>query len=122
MSECEICEFAADRGAWPLLDKQDLTIANPGGKMKTGTEMGYSITHCGDSHRAGVTGCHRSWTSLAQAHCVVCHEQFATNDTADRHWIGSDKAGSIGRHTPPSEVSILVAVEEQFGPVWRRAE
>jgi hypothetical protein len=57
--ECEICQKAAAKGVWPEV-------------------KGQRITHCKD--------CHRSWTSIVQAHCTVCHENFATNGTADLHW------------------------------------
>ena len=62
-------------------------------------------THCRD--------CHRSWTSHAQAHCVRCHEQFASNGTAERHW------GRGGEHRDPV-VAGLVAHDEAYGTVWRR--
>jgi hypothetical protein len=57
-------------------------------------------------------GCHRDWVSLSQAHCTVCHEQFATDGVARRHWT---KPG----HVHPNEVSRLVAHEERYGTVWR---
>lgn len=34
-------------------------------------------THCRE--------CHRTWTSFVEAHCVVCHLHFSTNNTADLH-------------------------------------
>jgi len=120
---CDICVYAGDRGNWPILG-DDLTIANPDGKMLSGVTTKYTITHCSTSRRAGVTGCHTTWISLKQAHCVVCHCQFASNDTADRHWVGEGR-GKPGVHTHPSEVfdpkgrSIFEMHEEQFGPVWR---
>jgi RNA polymerase subunit RPABC4/transcription elongation factor Spt4 len=64
-------------------------------------------THCKD--------CHRSWTSLSQAHCITCHEQFATNGVSDRHWIK-------GHHIHPSfiaEAGDLVLRDEAAGPVYR---
>jgi hypothetical protein len=32
--------------------------------------------------------CQRSWSGLSKAHCVTCHETFASNSVADLHWIG----------------------------------
>ena len=63
-------------------------------------------THCRD--------CHRSWVSTSQAHCTLCHENFATNGVADLHWVK-------GKHTDPALVAKLVRVEESSGPVWRGA-
>ena len=42
--------------------------------------------------------CHKTWTGLAKAHCVVCHETFSTNGTADLHWR---KSGHIDPQTVP---------------------
>ena len=120
--DCEICEFAREFAHWPTLDN-DLAIANPGDVMKPDHEGRKNIiTHCGTSRRAGVTGCHRSWKSLAQGHCTVCHEQFATESTSDHHWGSANKRSKLpGVHTHPSEVETLVSVDEQFGPVWHRS-
>jgi hypothetical protein len=63
-------------------------------------------THCRD--------CHRSWVSMSQAHCVLCHENFATDGVAEKHWIK-------GVHTHPSDVPKLECREEGHGPVWRGA-
>lgn len=62
-----------------------------------------SATHCRD--------CHRSWTGRARAHCVVCHELFSTNGTADRHWLK-------GGHRHPSTVGSLRQGDDG---VWRSA-
>jgi hypothetical protein len=115
---CEICEYSSQRHQWPILG-DDLTIANPDGKVLPGVTTKYSITHCSDSRRAGVTGCHRTWISLQQSHCTVCHETFGSNDTSDRHWVGEGR-GKPGVHTHPSAIPALVLCDEQFGPVWRR--
>jgi hypothetical protein len=66
---------------------------------------GMNGTHCRD--------CHRSWESTALAHCVVCCETFASNDTADYHW-------TVDGHVHPSEVESLHLVHENQGAVWRR--
>lgn len=110
--DCEICAFAEQRNQWPILDG-NLDIANPDGKIVDSAAIKITITHCRD--------CHTTWKSFAQVHCTVCHCQFATDTTADYHWIGEDKKRA-GVHVHPSEVAALVCVEEQFGPVWRRAE
>ena len=77
---CPTCEYAREHACWP---------------------PGFRGTHCADSRRAGVTGCHRSWTSTREAHCTVCHGQFASNGVADRHWKDS-------RHVDPVAVAGLV--------------
>jgi hypothetical protein len=64
-------------------------------------------THCRD--------CHRSWKSLSQAHCTVCHETFATNGVADLHW--TKKEG----HVHPSGISSLELHQESEGGVWRKS-
>jgi hypothetical protein len=48
-------------------------------------------------------------------HCVVCHEQFASDGVARLHWT---KAG----HVHPSIVARLAGCEERHGLVWRRAD
>jgi hypothetical protein len=48
-------------------------------------------------------------------HCVVCHEQFASDGVARLHWT---KAG----HVHPSTVTRLRGCEERHGLVWRRAD
>ena len=119
---CEICEFAHQYNHWPILDN-DGSIANPGDKMLPGHEGRKNvITHCGGSTRAGYEGCHTTWKSLAQAHCLFegCHQQFATNGTADYHWVNSGVKGAPKEHVHPSQAPNLVCVEEQFGPVWHR--
>lgn len=32
--------------------------------------------------------CQRSWTGTTKAHCVTCHETFASNSVSDLHWTG----------------------------------
>lgn len=65
--------------------------------------------------------CGRRWSSLAQAHCVVCHEHFATVGVADMH------GPKDGVCTPPAEVvkksgePKLRLSHEAEGPVWRSA-
>ena len=50
---------------------------------------------------------------MAQAHCTICHEQFATNGVADFHWT------KIG-HVHPCEVpKKLESRDEGHGVVWR---
>jgi hypothetical protein len=120
--DCEICQFAHEFHHWPMLDNEG-AIANPGDVMLPGHEGRKNIiTHCGGSRRAGTTGCHTSWKSIAQAHCVVegCHQQFATNGSADYHWVNKGARGAPKVHVHPSESSHLVLVDEQFGPVWHR--
>ena len=64
-------------------------------------------THCKD--------CHRSWVSTAQAHCTLCHENFATDGVANLHWVRNE-------HTNPSRVRKLESHAEAFGTVWRTAQ
>ena len=66
-------------------------------------------THC---HR-----CHRSWISTAQAHCVVCCQQFASNSVADLHW--REPKGQPPVHIDPSTITRLELHDEAMGSVWR---
>lgn len=61
----------------------------------------------------GCSGCDRRWTSLTQAHCPVCHQQFAGMAAADRH---RNVSKNLCRH--PTKVG-LVLHEESYGAVWR---
>lgn len=68
-------------------------------------------THC--------AGCHRSWRGVKEAHCTVCHEQFASNEAAAKHWVND-------RHVDPSKVKgvngkprfCISDQESEFGTVW----
>jgi hypothetical protein len=62
-------------------------------------------THCPE--------CHRSWSSPVQVHCVVCHEQFATDNVARLHWTRTG-------HVHPATVDRLAPHHERDGVVWRR--
>lgn len=61
--------------------------------------------------------CHRSWRGIKEAHCTVCHEQFASNEAAGKHWVDD-------KHIHPSEVKgrdgkpRFCATEDEFGVVW----
>ena len=66
-------------------------------------------THCGD--------CHRSWISTAQAHCMVCRQQFASNSVADLHW--REPKGQPPVHIDPSTIPRLELHDEAMGAVWR---
>ena len=70
------------------------------------------MTLCATSRRAGVVGCGATWGGLAVAHCVVCHETFTTNGTADRHWIK-------GRHVHPADLPAGRLVRRGDG-IWRQ--
>lgn len=67
---------------------------------------GQNGTHCRD--------CHRSWTSLVQEHCTLCHQQFSTTSVADRHW-------KSGVHVHPAEIAWFSKSEEAYGEVWHGA-
>ena len=84
---CPVCAYADEDGWW--------------GPAHHGT-------HC--------RGCHRSWTSLAQAHCVTCHQQFVSATVADRHmsphhvdpvdaglYLGTDGVWSTSRDRDPAK-------------------
>lgn len=59
---CKLCMHAALFGHWgPLL-----------AEIK-------ALTHC--------RYCHRSWSSVKEAHCRVCCTQFASNEAASFHWV-----------------------------------
>jgi hypothetical protein len=66
-------------------------------------------THCHN--------CHRSWRGIKEAHCNVCHEQFASNEAAAKHWTDN-------RHVYPTEVEGLngkprfCEQPSEFGRVW----
>ena len=65
---CEICDYADVHGSWPTSHRG---------------------THCADfvegRARRLNRGCHRSWSSLIEAHCTVCHQHFSTDRVAERH-------------------------------------
>jgi hypothetical protein len=91
-ADCDICTYARLHAGWPPQHRG---------------------THCRD--------CHRSWTGLARAHCVVCHATFSTNGTADLHWSSSgydanhlDPASVTNRHGEP-----LLVLDEKG--IWHRA-
>lgn len=56
---CDICAYAREHGSWP---------------------PDHVGTHCGFDG-----GCHRSWRSLAQSHCLQCHRHFGSNAAGDAH-------------------------------------
>jgi hypothetical protein len=66
--DCPICLYAKQHACWP---------------------PGHRGTHCKD--------CHVSWTGLARAHCVLCHQTFASNGVAAHHW-------KRGEHVHPAAV------------------
>ena len=68
---CSICAYADRHGWWG---------------------PGHRGTHC--------RGCHRSWTSTREAHCVVCHAHFSADSAAERHWVK-------GQHRDPATVEGL---------------
>lgn len=69
--DCPVCAYAVEHGWWG---------------------PGHQGTHC--------RSCHRSWTSTAQAHCVVCCAHFVTDGVAGMHWRG-------GHHVDPATVEGL---------------
>jgi len=56
--------------------------------------------------------CHRSWVSMTQVHCVLCHQNFASDGVAQLHWT---KDG----HVHPSQHRRFEVHPEAHGPVWR---
>ena len=105
--ECEACQFHAEKGTWPL----------QGGSNRQ--------THCSNNERMGLIGCHRSWTSMSQAHCTVCHGQFATNGVADYHW--REPRGKEPHHVDWKSLKVLsgdhkgkpVLFEDESGVIHR---
>lgn len=93
MKPCDICAYAAEHGSWP---------------------PSHRGTHCHD--------CHRSWTSLKEAHCTVCHEHFSTDGHAQSH------RGPHGYCIPPGDVlridgeARMRLTDRGTGPVWVGAE
>jgi len=56
---------------------------------------------------SGVTGCGRQWGSVVEIHCVVCHEQYASELAFDRHPCeGLTQRGRLYQR------------EGRYGPVW----
>ncbi len=56
--------------------------------------------------------CHAEWRGMTKAHCVVCHQTFASNRVADLHWTrnGHVDASTVARLTRDAE------------GVWRHAD
>jgi len=62
--------------------------------------------------------CHRSWTSLVEAHCVTCHAHFSTDSTAHRHRKpGGGCEGPASMRTKVDK-PVYKQVERKSGPVW----
>ena len=79
MSDCPICEHAAEFGSWPTDHKG---------------------THC--DH------CHRSWASKAQSHCVAlqpdgshCCRHFGSDSAGDAHRKGGYQGGGTPECVDP---------------------
>lgn len=94
--ECLPCRHAAIFGWW-------------GNPLTKGIG---AVTHC--------KACHRSWRSLKEAHCTVCHSHFTSNEAASYHW--NDKTG---QHMQVEECirgegkgPRYSATETPFGVVW----
>lgn len=66
MTACPTCAYAAEHGHWPT-----------------------DGTHCGDTREGGkvLAGCHRSWRSTSQSHCVICHRHFGSDSAGDAHRV-----------------------------------
>lgn len=63
--------------------------------------------------------CHRSWTGLTEAHCVKCHEHFASPSTADLH----DPAGVCQKPRDAVRkdgLPVFAARQRRSGLVWVR--
>ena len=59
--------------------------------------------------------CHLSWTSLVQAHCVVCCRQFSTDTAFKDHFT------KFGEHVDPvGKASRTYGLDENG--VWRRTD
>lgn len=76
------------------------------------TDAGYTI-RCGQ--------CPRTWRSLVQAHCQLCHRQFSKPAVADAHTdyptgVCSDPATV----TWPDGTPRYKRTEDIYGEVWRR--
>lgn len=70
--------------------------------------------------------CGRRWTSLTQAHCQMCHRQFASVSLADKHHT-YDEARRATCHDPEyvrskRGVPVFRSSPEVGGPVWRSFE
>lgn len=77
MKRCNVCAYAEVNGEWP---------------------PDFKGTHC--SNIVGVEGCHRSWTSISQSHCTVCHRQFGSNTVGDEHRVLNRETGEYECREP----------------------
>ena len=71
--------------------------------------------------------CGRTWDSTVQCHCPSCHRQFAGVTAFDDHRVSFGYRTGLRTCRDPATMRrkdgtlILVASEETFGTVWRRA-
>ena len=76
VDSCQTCAYADAHGWWG---------------------PGHQGTHC--------RGCHRSWTSRTQAHCVACHCHFSSANAAELHFCDGrgqrHRRWCDGRHGRP---------------------
>ncbi len=76
---------------------------------------GHAGTHC--------RGCHRSWTSKAQAHCTICHGHFVTDGVAELHWRGYTHLdpADAGLHLGPDAIWSTSATRDPSATAARLA-
>jgi hypothetical protein len=75
------------------------------------------MTKCIDNRRLGLKGCGLEWAALAQAHCTVCHGQFASTGVAERHWTkdGHTDPGSVRRKNGDPLLELRNGVWHSYG-------
>jgi hypothetical protein len=70
------------------------------------TGLARGVSHCGDSRRAGITGCHVEWTGRSRMHTVCCHRTFS-GETAE---VRYHREAKTARCRTDAEMAALGAV------------
>jgi hypothetical protein len=88
---CPTCSYADRVGCWP------------------NSSQG---THC--------AGCHRSWSGIAEAHCMVCHEHFSAPTVYDKHRKGTAcmSPAAMAEAVTKAGNTVFMQVGRKDGLVW----
>lgn len=71
---------------------------------------------------AGCSGCDMRWTSLSQAHCTLCHRQFASVGVADKHHRYDQQRRATCLDPAQMRTKKGLPVYRLDGRVWRTYE